>query len=323
MSSDKLIPTIPRRPGGFTLLEVMLALALSAVVVAMVAEAIDIHLRMVDTSRGNVEEALLARTLFNLIAEDLRNAPQYNPPDAEKMLLPISSADAAGGTGTGAQQGEDTEAVAPEEEQPIQPEEETDTGSTLWPQSFPGLFGNASEIQIDTSRLPRSDELDAAFYEAPLMMASQLSEVKTVSYRVIGETPGAQGFSEGSSGLVRCEFDRAAAIYAANNGMLSELNREYVEPIAPEVAGIEFAYFDGSGWVQEWDSEAYGYLPLAVEIVLKIIPLRRYAELELASQGGRDRVTLDRNEQLLVYRRVVELPVAQIPAEETASAETQ
>jgi prepilin-type N-terminal cleavage/methylation domain-containing protein len=316
VSSDKPNSTIPRRPGGFTLLEVMLALALSAVVVAMVAEAIDIHLRMVDTSRGNVEEALLARTLFNLIAEDLRNAPQYNPPDAEKMLLPTSSADEASG--------EDTEAAASEEEQPAETEEEeAETESTLWPQFFPGLFGNASEIQIDTSRLPRSDELDAAFYEAPLMMASQLSEVKTVSYRVIGETPGAQGFSEGSSGLVRCEFDRAAAIYAANNGMLSELNREYVEPIAPEVAGIEFAYFDGSGWVQEWDSEAYGYLPLAVEIVLKIIPLRRYAELELASQGGRDRVTLDRNEQLLVYRRVVELPVAQIPAEETASAETQ
>jgi prepilin-type N-terminal cleavage/methylation domain-containing protein len=316
MSSDKLIPTIPRRPGGFTLLEVMLALALSAVVVAMVAEAIDIHLRMVDASRGNVEEALLARTLFNLIAEDLRNAPQYNPPDAEKMLLPTSSADEASG--------EDTEAAASEEEQPAETEEEeAETESTLWPQFFPGLFGNASEIQIDTSRLPRSDELDAAFYEAPLMMASQLSEVKTVSYRVIGETPGAQGFSEGSSGLVRCEFDRAAAIYAANNGMLSELNRVYVEPIAPEVAGIEFLYFDGTSWVQEWDSEANGYLPLAVEIVLKIIPLRRYAELELASQGGRGRVTLDRNEQLLVYRRVVELPVAQIPAEETASAETQ
>jgi prepilin-type N-terminal cleavage/methylation domain-containing protein len=62
------------RRRAFTLLEVILALALAAVVLGLLAMAVEIHLRVADKSRFRVEEAQLARTLLERIAEDLRNA---------------------------------------------------------------------------------------------------------------------------------------------------------------------------------------------------------------------------------------------------------
>lgn len=61
----------------------------------------------------------------------------------------------------------------------------------------------------------------------------------------------------------------------------------------PEVAGLEFRYFDGSGWTSQWDSIQRKSLPVAVEIRLEIESLdpravRRRAEAEAAGEplGG-------------------------------------
>jgi hypothetical protein len=67
-----------RKNRAFTLLEIILALGLSALVLMAVGTAISLHLRLLDTGRTKVEEAQLARAILRNIAQDLRSAVPYN-----------------------------------------------------------------------------------------------------------------------------------------------------------------------------------------------------------------------------------------------------
>ena len=84
-----------------TLLEVMLALALTAVVLAAISMAIDLHLRMLDSRRGTVERIQLARAVLQIIANDLRATVQQNSTDFSAVAAMAEGA-LAGGADLGA-----------------------------------------------------------------------------------------------------------------------------------------------------------------------------------------------------------------------------
>ncbi|MCG8651998.1 MAG: type II secretion system protein GspJ, partial [Pirellulales bacterium] len=73
--------------------------------------------------------------------------------------------------------------------------------------------------------------------------------------------------TEMQGGLVRRSLDRAATIFAATSGGSATLNQTG-ELLAPEITGIEFAYWDGTTWLTEWSSDEYGELPTAVQVQL-------------------------------------------------------
>jgi hypothetical protein len=349
---------------AFTLLEVMLAMGLSALVLIFVAMAIDIHLRLINSNRTGVEEAHLARALLDRIADDLSNAVLYNPIDVEKLVPDLTSqggagggaagggaaaggaapgGTAAGGTGTGgtgaggtgtggtATGGATTGAAATGGTQAggvsggatasATGQTSNLAGSTT-PQSTPGLYGNAYQLQVDTSRLPRADELQAALPDEGTAVTALVGDVKTVAYYVLSDQQSGVGYAssvpQNGSGLVRLEFDRATATFAAAQGQLIDADQN-VEPIAPEVAAIEFQYYDGTGWYEEWDSAARGGLPVAVEIAIGIIPARRRTDTQSASLRTTIPASLTENGEWLIYRRVVYLPVAQPTTLEGAS----
>lgn len=70
---------------GFTLLELLLALALAALVFMAIAMAIDLHLRSIDVGRTETEEAQLARAILRRMADDLRSAVQYQVIDFSSL----------------------------------------------------------------------------------------------------------------------------------------------------------------------------------------------------------------------------------------------
>jgi len=147
------------------------------------------------------------------------------------------------------------------------------------------------------------------------------SDVKTVAYYVLNDQFSGAGYASGlaqtssdlsqtGTGLVRLEFDRATAAWLAQQGQLVAMTQD-VEPIAPEVAAIEFRYYDGTEVLEEWDSSQRGGLPVAVEIAISIIPARHrndpgWTSLRTTSQGS-----LASNQGVLVFRRLVYLPTAQ------------
>jgi hypothetical protein len=71
------------------------------------------------------------------------------------------------------------------------------------------------------------------------------------------------------TGLARLEGDRVQLDLARQNGD-TQTQMAGLRMLAPEVTGLQFAYFDGYQWRSDWDSQVLGGLPMAVEVLLDI-----------------------------------------------------
>src|SRR5262245_3089913 len=92
------IPHSACRP-GFTLLEVLLAISISVLVLFLVGSVLYQHLRIMDGTRAEVEQAQLARALLRNIGDDLRNVIKYDP---QPVSVPPSDSGASGAASAGA-----------------------------------------------------------------------------------------------------------------------------------------------------------------------------------------------------------------------------
>lgn len=311
---------------GITLLEVILATALSAFVVAALGLAINLALRTADVRRTNVEEAALARGILQRMAADIRGAVYPAPIEFSGFE------ELAAQAGVGDLSQTDTGEVTDETET-VQGDTETDIGLTdqnvdiagsSVPAAKPGLYGNQFELQVDISRPPRIDEYEAALNASddPLDI---VSDVKTVAWFVLpavdppqaGELAASPvsnngglanlGTPQNVGGLARREIDRAVTIYAAQTGSVELINS--AEVLAPEVVSVEYLYFDGLVWSTFWDSTARGGLPFAVKIRIGI---RKDMQVEADIT---DINSIDPNGGIVYYDTTVHIPTA-VPLED-------
>jgi prepilin-type N-terminal cleavage/methylation domain-containing protein len=305
-----------KRSQGFTLLEVILALALSTLVLAAIGLAISSHLRFLEAGRQGVEEAQLARAILSGIADDLRNAVPYQPDQGSTSASNSSSA--AGGTSTPPTGGGDEDSL---ETNPAESAESTEEASSLpedlstaSPQATPGLYGNAEQLEVDVSRLPRREQLYLSLNasgQSPL--ENQLCDVKNVVYYVLrggmtaSPTLPAAPASEQGQGLFRRELDRTLALTAVQQGDQTVLEQA-TQSLAPEVEAIQFRYFDGQEWLEQWDSSTTNCLPTAVEIQLQLT---------------RHPATSRQAPTAVVYRLVVYLPAAQATTQSNTESTTE
>jgi prepilin-type N-terminal cleavage/methylation domain-containing protein len=402
---------------GFTLLEVILSLALSAVLLFAVALAVDLNLRLLDSRRTEVEEDQLARAVLQIMARDISNAVYLNSSDVENLMAnaPMASvnkneqivqssgqsgqggqsdqgggqsgqggqSDQGGGqsgqggqsnqgggqsgqggqsnqgggqsgqggqggqgsgqSGKGGQSGQgsgqssqgsqsstggqnssaqnsstgqNTTQTTNQSTSSTEDTEDTETDRTseladAGPQTQPGLFGNAYQLLIDVSQAPRPDQSRAFQENYNNSTADLLSDTKTVAYYVTAEG-AAQSSAAGNAltanrGLVRRQMDRASALYAAEQGGQINTTDGNTEPFAPEVEAVQFRYYDGSQWLDQWDSISEGGLPQAVEISLAVT---------------RQHPRYTQNSQALTYHLLVKLPTAKSTSTETSSTQS-
>ncbi len=96
-----------QRRRGLSLLELVLALGLSALVLYAISLAVDLHLRVLDVRRTQIEEAQVARTVLQMIASDLRGTvPHYRMDlSAVEQMAMQAMASAAGQLGSAASGG--------------------------------------------------------------------------------------------------------------------------------------------------------------------------------------------------------------------------
>lgn len=293
---------------AFTLFEVILALGLSAVLMGVLAMLVSVQLRVVDRGRANVEEAQLARALLHRIADDLRNTVYSDPSSGQNSAS--SATGATSGTSTDTNPTGTSGATAGDTETEASEEMGAETSSGL-----PGLYGTATRLEIDVSPVLRPDEFRRLAQAAsdPTQVVEPPSDLKTVAYFLAEEESGlgALGTQDPSTrhGLVRRELDRTAAQIAREQAQLQQIDSE-TEPIAPEVTSIEFSYFDGQEWLEEWDSEAQGGLPTAVEIRLSIA--RRAWQRTMLDSIDPGALWQSDGESL-VYRLVVRMPTVLPP----------
>jgi type II secretory pathway pseudopilin PulG len=203
---------------GFTLIEVVLAIGLTAMVVFLLTTATELYLANVDASRTRVETAQLARTLLDQIANDLANV-RVSPPASQSSSgggfsagggdqpggsQPGGGAPGAGSPGAGAPgSGDSSGSGTPGGASGGTPGgamgsgapggiglgggTSSPGGSMIAAGSKEGVYGNAEQIRID--RLPYAN-WERATREVELQEASSRADLPmSVRYFFVDQDP--------------------------------------------------------------------------------------------------------------------------------------
>ncbi len=228
----------PTKAGAFTLLEVLLAMGLTAVLLLAISSAISLHLRAFHTGRTDVEQAQLARALLNRLGEDLRSlAPpsawtidQVLEPAPPSTLVPPAAGGASAPQGAAPGSPAATAPLSPAPSGPTAPSQPPSattpsaggTGAptsqlappppveslpTEPPGGRPLLRGSARRLTLLVRRPPRPQPLDPALATDPQARALWAGLLK-VDFELFGaeDEPALLNDSAGAfqpAGLVR------------------------------------------------------------------------------------------------------------------------
>lgn len=281
-----------RRSSAYTLLEVMLATSLSIGLLAALWTLYNTQAQLFDKGHKRVARAQLCRALTQKIAEDLKSAIQ----------------------------------------DPVSPPLAASAGVRRF-----GLLGTSSDIRFDVLQVtPEQGYVAPVGRSANAAMEAEVARVPEL--RTIYYAFDAAGVDEATGEPTRGGLMRREASFEApaeNGGIVAS---EDVLDIAtldspdevgfaeqddspdafddsvlwvPEVANIEFRYFDGSGWASTWDSIQRKSLPVAVEVKIQM-----GEPPETSTKEPEDYLELEPDSALPVetngesYRVVVDLPSA-------------
>ncbi|MEI6503341.1 MAG: prepilin-type N-terminal cleavage/methylation domain-containing protein, partial [Armatimonadota bacterium] len=233
---------------GFTLLEMLIALVLASVLMSGLWALLSTYERLFARGQTKVEEAQLARTLLEQISSDLKSAI----PDHAAGLL----------------------------------------GQSASLRRF-GLFGTQRALQVDVLQVTPSQLLANPRPQETTLApgrTGRVPELHTVQY--LFEEPRERADPENPvlTGLVRRELDwetpaSEAAVETTRDGLKNrptsgvdpmDISAGGLDPAddsllrVPEVVGLEFRYYDGSGWASQWNSLTQKSLPVAIEVLLSL-----------------------------------------------------
>ncbi len=320
---------------GFTLMEIVLAIALTSVVMYLLMTAIELYMVRVDSSRSRVESAQLARTLLDTIAADLTATRLYAPPSATMGGGPggtsgtgagsggnenqpgsgsgsgASSNSSGGGTGGGANGGSNGVGSGGSGSA-------SGGGSALPSTDVQGVYGTVEQLRIDRAAYPNwqraarevTPEEPASVADMPVSVRYYLVDgTRLTSQQLALRGVQEEQTSKSASGLYR-EVYTTAALAGESDPLATSTQRDgaKLELLAPEVVKMEIQYFDGAQLVDEWDSLEESALPAGVEIRLTIHEpsfARSLEEEEDVRVTGQPRY---RENELVEYRRFVRMP---------------
>ena len=331
---------------GFSLLELILALGLTVIVVSAITTAIRLYMFQLQQRQKEIEQKQISRGVIRMVSDDVRASLQYKAEDnsalenlvasqslsglggglaeveeedldadelEQTILDAVAANGGAGGDGEVQQDGaatrEGTEGEADDESE----EEKEEVGR-------PTLIGNNHFLRTDVSRLLRLHEYN------PLVARRQsedrlTSDVKTVTYFFSNSKPFATDDFQDESfgqqgGLYRRQIDRAVESFQSGDEDIDVVLQpdEYSELVSPEIAAIQFRYWNGEEWLAEWNSEQEGGFPSAIEIEIVIDPER---SIQQVSADGQRQLEVE------TIRSVIHIPVAEIIPEEDESEDEE
>ena len=238
---------------AFSLIEVLIALALTVLLLSAVYAAVGMHLRFQTAGRDEVKKSQLVRALVRKMNEDFGS-----------IVLAVEQAD------------EEDESSSVENTEEY--DDVSDTALTVGglesaesPITF-GIVGTADFMHLCVSRPLRDMNYDTMYADAGY--SGRSNDLLTVTYgiapvdlsRLIDprrpkyDTPSPNQFANRPlTGFGRREID-LYAFDAATDTLLED------NLLAPEITEVTFAYFDGTAWLDTWDSRTLGALPRAVRV---------------------------------------------------------
>ncbi|QDT93520.1 prepilin-type N-terminal cleavage/methylation domain-containing protein [Gimesia algae] len=242
----------PVRSSGFTMLEVILAIGLTSLLLAAIYSALDLYWKYTTIGQQQVERAQIARAVFQKISHDLHSVTYMQKTEVEEE------------TSSGSSETETDEVVI----EVTNPDDAYTSGNI-------GVFGDAQSLVLHTSRPGRQPLFVASEGNSSTMQSDLLS----VSYFLaIAGADGLQGAvgdryrntattSQSTQGLARLEGDRLAMSMADNSADIEVLAQQS-QLLAAEISSLQFQYFDGTDWLEIWDSIEYGTVPQAIKVTI-------------------------------------------------------
>jgi len=273
--------------GGFTLLEVLVALALSLLLITAVYSGLRMYWRYSTSGHEEVERALLARSLLRKIEMDVRTvmyraAPPATTTDASASGSTSGSSgtsSSGGSTSGGSSSGSSGSSGSSSSgssgssgsSSGSSSSSSTDTSATvdLYNTSNTGLFGTTTTLLMHVSK-PGHEQM-ATSLAALGNTQARTSDLATVAYFVSGTTTCNLQLAVASPGLARLEGDRLALAMADQQSNIGVLAAR-TQILAPEVTAVRFLYFDGFRWLPTWDSNTLGGLPKAIDVQMQLRP---------------------------------------------------
>lgn len=343
MSLPCSVPAVRRT--GFTLFELLIAVGLTSLLMAALYSAMGTYFELQLDSHEEIARQQVARAVLRQMTRDIQSvvfAKQEVLPEDEEGSTGGSGSSGSGtsglsGGGTSGLSGSGTSGLSSGTtgsgagtatsggssassggmstsgeldgnaygESMIDPE----TVSTTYTS---GLVGTATDLQLFVSR---PDPNLAYVSSQELSTLDQRTGDLVIIRYLMADKQGsglgseiadreAPGRDEGPVGLARMAGDLYGLSTAVENSEDSP-QLAAAKLLAREVSGVQFRYFDGIAWQEEWDSTALNSLPKAIEIVLTV---RNEAEASNAS-------FLDEPDPYALpattHRVVVPLPVAE------------
>tara|TARA_R110002072_G_scaffold303069_1_gene492603 strand:+ start:96581 stop:97549 length:969 start_codon:yes stop_codon:yes gene_type:complete len=252
------------RHAAFTLLEVMLALGLTATLLTAVYSALELHWRFSTLGQVEVERAQIARAIFTKMSADIRST-MYAPPVDE--YVPDDTSDTGDDSGTESSTSDADEFL-------VEPIVEITDPAEAYSGSSIGIFGDAVSLVLHINRPYRRD----AVTDGQMLNPASESNQKSVSYflaggegslasMVSGQFQTKQEYDDGIDGLARMSGDRFTLTLADQQGDMIQMASQ-TKLLAEEINSLSFEYHDGVEWLTEWDSDVQLRVPNAIGITI-------------------------------------------------------
>lgn len=291
--------TVSRR--GFTLLELVLALGLASLLLAALYTALQMHWSSSALGHVEMERSQVARALFRRIETDIRSVVFRDgalTSSADTGSSSSSGGASSGSTGTSGNTGSSGSAsdgsggtsgtsgasgstTGGSSSGTTGGSSGTTTTTENYSTQKTGLYGDSQSLILHVSLPSRAASLGAASGAAATEDAAGYvgSDMQSIAYFLAGSSSTmAQQLSGSltsplgqSTGLARLQGDRMAMQAADESGDLTSMAAG-AKLLAPEVASVQFEYFDGVSWTTSWDSGTSNSIPNAIRITIDFSP---------------------------------------------------
>ena len=292
----------PAGRAGFTLLEVLLATAIGAVLMAALYTAMSVQLRQGRAARDVVAQGNLVRSLMGRIGNDITT--NLGPAN----IIADASSGIGSGTSSSSQQGTNSNTTG--NNTTGNTGNSANTGNT-------GNSGNTGTGNSNSSNNNSNQQSSTTSYQVPFnlgvqgdathlsLYASRVPREAIQAYDASQDPTNPSGFSDlrrvsywlvDGGGLARQEFLQVTSDEALNQ-VPPNIPNEGSYVIAEEVKNVAFSYFDGQNWQDTWDGTEVGSdgqtpigPPVAIAITLGMV--------------------LPGSQEMKNYRHVVYIPAA-------------
>jgi prepilin-type N-terminal cleavage/methylation domain-containing protein len=276
---------------AFTLLEMILALAIGVLLMFGLYLALNMNLEATKAGRLQVDQAQIARNVLKRVQGDVKDQLAF----LDAYPSATASASAAGGTGT---TGTTTAATTSTTSPP-----NSFVGPTGTPVPIPFNFavqGNEEYCAFYIGKVPRAvaqaqmnDPTESGGNE---VQASDSDERRITYWLVSG--------SNGTGGLARQEIATVNSTDTSNVTLPPASVDDATKIIAPEVISINFQYYDGTNWQSTWD----GTMP-GIDGVTPVGPPVAIAITISVARGDNPGAGVD-DPTVRQYRHVIQIPTA-------------